>query len=146
MFTVREKSSPAHFGPFLVQICPFLAQNQDFGLYLPNGSSNLADFWSLGISGRTYGFALVRPCVRAWRDIWRSAHQIFLKLCTKLHLGETKKVPSKFYKKILVCPPRGFLNPKPPFWLKNGLLSLYLRNRASDFDDFFTEVRDSCTE
>ena len=29
------------------------------------------------------------------------------------------------------------------FWLKNGLLSLYLRNRASDFDDFCTDVRDS---
>ena len=36
--------------------------------------------------------ACVRPCVRARRDIWRSAHQIFLKLGTKLHLGETKKL------------------------------------------------------
>ena len=34
----------------------------------------------------------VRACVRAQRDIWRSAHQIFLKLDTKLHLGETKKM------------------------------------------------------
>ena len=30
--------------------------------------------------------------VRPRRDIWRSAHQIFLKLGTKLHLGETKKM------------------------------------------------------
>ena len=50
-------------------------------------------YWSLSISRRTYGFALVRPCVLlARRDIWRSAHQIFLKLGTKLHLGETKKM------------------------------------------------------
>ena len=72
----------------------------------------------------------VRPgiclSVRPRHDIRRYAHQIFLKLGTKLHLGE----------KILVCPPRGFFTQKPPFWLKNGLLSLYLRNRASDFDDF----------
>ena len=38
-----------------------------------------------------------------------------------------KNVPSGFLKKILFA---------PPFWLKNGLLSLYLRNRTSDFDDF----------
>ena len=28
------------------------------------------------------------------------------------------------------------MTPKNPFLLKNGLLSLYLRNRASNFDDF----------
>ena len=39
-----EKSSPAHVGPFLVQICPFLAQNQHFSLYLPNDLLNFADF------------------------------------------------------------------------------------------------------
>ena len=33
-----------------------------------------------------------RSFVRSRRDIWRSAHQIFLKLGTKLHLGETKKM------------------------------------------------------
>ena len=62
-------------------------------------------FWSLGISRRTYGFTLVRPCVRAFvrarRDIWRSAHQIFLKLGTKLHLGEAKKMfQADFWKKF----------------------------------------------
>ena len=36
--------------------------------------------------------ACVRSSVRARRDIWRSAHQIFLKLGTKLHLGEAKKM------------------------------------------------------
>ena len=53
-------------------------------------------FWSLGISRRTYGFALVRSfvrsSVRSRRDIWRSTHQIFLKLGTKLHLAGTKKM------------------------------------------------------
>ena len=44
MFTVQEKSSPAHFGLFLVQICPFQGQNQHFGLYLLNCSLNFADF------------------------------------------------------------------------------------------------------
>ena len=39
---------------------------------------------------------------------------------------------------------RGVLT-KNPFWLKNGLLSLYLRNRASDFDDFLSDVRYHCT-
>ena len=31
-----------------------------------------------------------------------------------------------------------------PFLAKMVLLSLYLQNRASDFDDFCTDVRDSC--
>ena len=66
-------------------------------------------YWSLSISRSTYGFALVRPCVRPCvrprvrprRDIWRSAHQIFLKLGTKLHLGETKKTfQADFWKKF----------------------------------------------
>ena len=39
-------------------------------------------------------------------------------------------------------PPGGFLAPKPPFWLKNGLLSLYLRNRASDILMFFPQMLD----
>ena len=40
--------------------------------------------------------------------------------------------------------------PNDPILAKNGLkmalLSLYLQNRASDFDDFCTDVRDSCPE
>ena len=34
----------------LVQICPFLAQNQHFGLYLLNGLLNFADFWNRNLS------------------------------------------------------------------------------------------------
>ena len=63
-------------------------------------------YWSLGISRRTYRFALVRPCATPY--IWRSAHQIFLKLGTKLHLGKTKQMF-----------PGGDLLPKmPPFLAK----------------------------
>ena len=43
-----------------------------------------------------------------------------------------KNVPSGFLKKISFAPQGGF-DPKKPFRLKNGLLSLYLRARASDF-------------
>ena len=44
MFTVREKSSPTHFGPFLVQISHFFAPNHHFGLYLLSDSLNFDDF------------------------------------------------------------------------------------------------------
>ena len=37
-----------------------------------------------------YGFALVRPSVI--HHIWRSAHQILMVFCTKLHLDESKKM------------------------------------------------------
>ena len=51
---------------------------------------SLRSCWSLGISRRTYGFALLRPSVcpsvRASHHIWRSAHQILMIFCTKLHL------------------------------------------------------------
>ena len=45
-----------------------------------------------GLSALAKGSMDSRSSVRARRDIWRSAHQIFLKLGTKLHLGETKKM------------------------------------------------------
>ena len=54
-FAVREKSSSAFFGPFSVQICLFLAQNQHLGLYLPNRSLNFDDFWYRNFS---YGLLL----------------------------------------------------------------------------------------
>ena len=54
-------------------------------------------FIIIGLSALAEGPMNSRSCVRARRDIWRSAHQIFLKFGTKLHLGETKKnVPSGF--------------------------------------------------
>ena len=46
------------------------------------------------LADEAYGFTLVRPCVCVCpsQHNWRSAHQIFPKLCTKLLLGETKKM------------------------------------------------------
>ena len=71
-------------------------------------------FSFIGLSAlavEAYGFTLVRSSVRssvrARCDIWRSAHQIFLKLGTKLHLGEIKKKKCSnriFEKKILFAP------------------------------------------
>ena len=42
--------------------------------------------------GFTLGRVFVRPSVCARRDIWRSAHQILMIFCTKLHLDESKKI------------------------------------------------------
>ena len=67
------------------------------------------NFWSYGFGRKTYGFTLVRACVRASvrasHHIWRSAHQILMIFCTKLHLDESKKMfQADFWKKILVWP------------------------------------------
>ena len=43
-------------------------------------------------------------------------------------------------------PQGGFTPKKYPFLAKMVLFSLYLQNYASDFDDFCTDVRDSCPE
>ena len=66
MFTVREKCSPAHFGPFLVQICPFLVKNQYFGLYLPSGPLNFADFWYRNLY---YGLLLENWGLGFWKNL-----------------------------------------------------------------------------
>ena len=60
----------------------------------------------------------VRASVRSRRDIWRSMHQIFLKLGTKLHLGETKKMfQADFWKKFSFRPQTPlFLAKKIAFW------------------------------
>ena len=50
-----EKSGSGHFGPSLIQICPFLAQNQHFSLDLPNSLLNFAEFWYKNLS---YGLLL----------------------------------------------------------------------------------------
>ena len=105
-------------------------------------------FWSLGISRRTLWFAFVRACVRACvrarRDIWRSAHQIFLKFGTKLHLGETKKnVPSGFLKKILVCPPGGGVGPKTPLFGWKMAFWAYIFENAHQILMIFSQMLDT---
>ena len=47
---------------------------------------------------------------------------------------------------ILFYPSGEIYPPKYPFLAKMVLFSLYLQNRASYFDDFCTDVRDSCPE
>ena len=60
----------------------------------------------IALTDGSYGFTLVRasvrPCLCAAHHIWRSAPQILMIFCTKLHLDESKNVPSGFLKKILV--------------------------------------------
>ena len=58
----------------------------------------------LQIPEGTYKFTLVR----ASHHIWRSAHQILMIFCTKLHLDESKKnAPIGFLKKFSFAPPQG---------------------------------------
>ena len=52
-------------------------------------------FWFIGLSAlavEAYGFTLVCPSVCASHHIWRSAHQILMIFCTKLHLDKAKKM------------------------------------------------------
>ena len=46
----------------LVKICPFLGQNQHFGLYLSNGLLNFADFWYRNLS---YDLLLENRCLQS---------------------------------------------------------------------------------
>ena len=86
------------------------------------------NFWSLGLSrwglwihARASVCVCVRVCVRVSQHIWRSAHQIFSKLCTKLLLGETKKMfQADFWKKFSFAPQGGFCTEKPPFLSQNS--------------------------
>ena len=97
-----------------------------------------------------YGFALLRSCVRAWRDIWRSAHQIFLKFGTKLHLGEAKKMfQADFWKKFSFSrfwPKTANLCHFWPFLAKNQVFGHFLRIRTSDLSKTWSESWDSCFE
>ena len=102
------------------------------------------------IRRKTYRIASVRACLR----ISKTAHLICLILWTNLYLDKARKMfQASFWKIIsftLPPPPGGILYPKlPPVklkWLKIALFSLCLQNRKSDFDDFFTGIRDNCSE
>ena len=70
------------------------------------GSSTIFGLSALAVEA--YGFTLVRPCVRPSvrpsHHIWRSAHQILMIFCTKLHLNESKKCSKTIFEKVLVWP------------------------------------------
>ena len=81
----------------------------------------------------------VRSFVRPWRDIWRSAHQIFLKLCPESHLGETKKMfQADFWKKWSktaknhIMPPQCIFEPKMDKTTKTRVFS----DTTLAFDDW----------
>ena len=69
-----EKSSPAHFGPLFVEISLFLAQNQYFSLYLPNGSLNFADILyrnlSYGLLWKNWGLQSGKNLVMPILDLF----------------------------------------------------------------------------
>ena len=59
-----------------------------------------------------------RSCVRAWRHIYKTAHQILIIFCTRLHLDESKKMfQADFWKKFSFAP-RGFCTQNYPFLSK----------------------------
>ena len=66
-----------------------------------------------------------KPCIRFWWFFAQSCILMSLKKCSKWI----------FWKKFWFSP--GGFTPKTLLWLKNGILSLYLRNRASNFHYFF---------
>ena len=75
-------------------------------------------------------------------------HQILLIFAQMLEIVALSDLASVLCaRKFSFAPQGGFTPQKFPFWLKwlkMTLLSLYLQNRASDFDDFCTDVRVSC--
>ena len=114
-----------------------------YALHATLNTDQILVFGLSALAVEAYGFTLVRASVCASHHIWRSAHQILMIFCTKLHLDESKKMfLADFWKKFSFAPQGGFWPKNGPFWLKNGLLSLYLQNRASYFDDFFSQMLD----
>ena len=91
-------------------------------------------FWSLSFS--RWGLWIhACACVRASHHIWRSAHQILMIFCTKLHLDESKKMfQADFWKKFLFS----------RFWPKNQVFGLFLRIRTSDLSKTWSETWDNC--
>ena len=75
----------------------------------------------------------VRPCVRTFRSYSLDRSIFFLIFCMKLGLHTTSMTSKKILVKKLFDPPGGFCTQKKTFWLKNGLLSLYLPNAAIIF-------------
>ena len=73
----------AKFGPCKAIFWPKLTGLRVFGL------SALAEG---PMDSRSCVRPFVRLFVRSGRDIWRSAHQILMIFCTKLHLDESKKM------------------------------------------------------
>ena len=107
------------------------------------GGSTTALFWFPGLVRKgTYKFTLVRPCVRPCVRAFRSYsldRSIFFsdflqEVRSPYHFDDQWK---KFGSKNFFDPPGGYCTQKTPFWLKNGLLSLYLPKAAINFSNFW---------
>ena len=106
-----------------------------------------SDNWSLGISRRTYGFALVRSVVRPFvRSFVRDAIsgdpriRFWWFFAQSYILVSLKKVPSEFFKKSRL-PPRGFWPKKPSFWLKMAFWA-YIFKTAHQILMIFSQMLD----
>ena len=134
---VLENSHLPPRGGFTPQKMLLLAKMFLLSLYFQNRVSDFDDFCTdvIGLSALAEGpmdwRSCVRSCVRPRRDIWRSAHQIFLKLCPKLHLSETKKCSKRIFEK----------NSRFQDLAKNGQFLPYLAifSRKIRFLDIFFE-------
>ena len=72
-------------------------------------------------------------------------HQILIIFAQMLEIVALSDLASVLWAgKFSFVPQGGFTPQKYPFLAKMVLLSLYLQNRASDFDNFCTDVRNSC--
>ena len=100
------------------------------------GSSTIFGLSALAVEA--YGFTLVRASVRPSHHIWRSAHQILMIFCTKLHLNESKKCSKPIFEKS----PR--LAVFRHFWPKNQVFELFLQNRTSEFHITCSKARNNC--
>ena len=80
-----------------------------------------------------------------WAYIFETAHQIFLKLGTKLHLGEAKKMfQADFWKKFSFGRFWPFFAIFGHFWPKNQVFELFIQNRTSEFYITCSKARNNC--
>ena len=74
-------------------------------------------------------------------------HQILMIFVQILEIVVLSDLASVLFARKFSFAPQGGIYPqKYPFLAKMVLLRLYLQNRASDFDDFCTDARDSFPE
>ena len=124
-----ENSDLEKFWPFKTKIWPFFGQNWLFWEFLTyNFQTQLWIFlifgmellWILTLSGEPITLCLVGHNSQ-------TLHWIFMKLGTKLHLGEAKKnVPSGFLK-------NSRLAVFGHFWPKNQVFELFFQNAHQNF-------------
>ena len=125
--SLRKSYSICRENSEMAKIWPFFGKN--LANFWPKFTV-LRVFWSLGISGRTYGFALVRPCVRSCvRDaisgdphiwfFWNLAQSCILarlKKCSKWIFEKNSRFSRFWPKTANFCHIWPFLAQKSGFW------------------------------